>query len=51
MYNEISKIFLRDQEKEDLLITLSVRTAFDVFLQEMNYPNGTEIIVIPFFLN
>ena len=32
MYNEICKIFLRDQEKEDLLVTLSVRTAFDAFL-------------------
>ena len=45
MYNEICKIFLHDQEKEDLLITLSVRTAFDVLLEEMNFPMGTEIIV------
>ena len=46
MYNEIYKIFIHDQEKEDLLVTLSIRTAFDAFLQEMNYPQGTEIIVI-----
>ena len=51
MYNEICKIFLRDQEKEDLLVTLSVRTAFDVFLHEMNYPYGTEIIVMLFLIS
>lgn len=45
MYNEICRIFLHDTQKEDLLVTLSIRTAFDAFLQEMNYPYGTEIIV------
>lgn len=35
MYNEICKIFLHDNEKEDLLVTLSVRTSFDAFLEEM----------------
>lgn len=49
MKEEISRIFLQDTNKEDLLITLSVRTAFDAFLAEMNYPYGTEIIVNLFF--
>jgi len=32
MSTEIEKIFLHAPDKEDLLITLSVRTAWDAFL-------------------
>jgi perosamine synthetase len=37
--------FSKDLVREKVLTTLSVRSAFDLFLQVRNYPKGSEIIV------
>ena len=38
-------LFTRDLLKERVLVTLSVRSAFDMYLQARNYPKGSEIIM------
>ena len=45
MIKDIEHIFLSNPEKEKLLMTLSVRTAWDLFLSVMEWPLGSEIIV------
>jgi dTDP-4-amino-4,6-dideoxygalactose transaminase len=41
----IEKSFIQRPENEKLLATISVRTSLDLYLQAMDYPKGSEIIM------
>lgn len=41
----LESIFLQDPSKENLLITMCVRTALDLVLQSLNFPIGSEVLM------
>jgi len=45
LQNMLETTFLKNPEKERLIVNLSVRTAFDLYLQAANFPIGSEIIM------
>ena len=45
LMTQISRLWMTAQNYNPVLITISVRTAFDLYLRVMNFPSGSEVIV------